>query len=106
MKTVIVVLSLLAAVAPLQAFDRSLNPDRYASIGLDVSAGKLPGMLKTVQAGAPATDGGFTKGLLDLRLPISNALSFHAFGSATGVNNNMSFSEGSEVGFGLRVFIQ
>jgi hypothetical protein len=59
-----------------------------------------------VAAGAPATDGGFVKGLVDFRLPISNAVTMHAFGSSTGVNNNMQFSEGHEVGLGMRVYFR
>lgn len=105
MKSVIVA-SILLVSSSVFALDRSLNPDKYPSIGLDVSGGKLAGILKDVPAGAPATDGGFVKGLLDLRMPISNAVTLHGFASSTGLNNNKQFSEGSEVGFGLRVYIQ
>lgn len=91
---------------PCHAYDRDKNPDRYLSVGLDVSAGHLAGILTDTPAGAPHMDGGFTKGLLDIRVPVSNAVTFHAFGSSTGVNNNMQFSEGSEVGVGLRVYLQ
>jgi hypothetical protein len=107
MKTLIVlVLIQTLSAGVLHAFDRSLNPDRYASVGLDISTGKLAGIQKDVAADAPHTDGGFVKGLLDLRVPISNALTVHAFGSSTGVNNNLQFSEGTEVGVGLRVYLQ
>jgi hypothetical protein len=108
MKSIFVAMmaTFITSAPPAQAFDRSLNPDRYMSIGLDVSGGKLPGMLKTVPAGDPSTDGGFVRGLLDVRIPVSNALTIHAFGSSTGVNNNLQFSEGNEVGVGLRVYIQ
>jgi len=105
MKSMLIIFA-VAIASPLHAFDRSLNPDRFTSIGLDVSSGKLAGMPKEVTAGTPHTDGGFVKGLLDIRLPISNALTIHAFGSNTGVNNNLQFSEGNEVGVGLRVYIQ
>lgn len=99
-------LVLILAVLPAHAFDRSNNPDKFTSIGLDVSSGKLAGIQKDTAAGAPHTDGGFVKGLLDVRVPITNALSMHAFGSSTGVNNNLQFSEGTEIGVGLRVFLQ
>lgn len=105
MKALIVTVLVAMGIGQALAFDRSQNPDRYMSVGLDVSSGKLAGMLKTVPAGEPATDGGFVKGLLDLRVPVSNALTVHAFGSATGVNNNLQYSEGSEVGLGFRVYI-
>lgn len=106
MKIVLVVVVLLASFTPLQAFDRTLNSDRFASIGLDVSSGKLAGIQKDTVLGAPHTDGGFVKGLLDVRVPISNVLTLHAFGSSTGVNNNLQYSDGSEVGIGLRVFLR
>lgn len=102
MKIIGVVVAMFLA-APALAFDRSMNPDRYPSIGLDVSGGKLAGIPK---AAVPHTDGGFTRGLLDVRVPISNALTVHAFGSATGINNNLDYTEGSEVGLGLRIYIK
>lgn len=107
MKTIGILIAVqMLSVGSLFAFDRTQNPDRYASVGLDVSTGKLAGIQKDVAAGAPHTDGGFVKGLLDIRVPISNAVTVHAFGSSTGVNNNMQFSEGTEVGLGLRVYLQ
>jgi hypothetical protein len=107
MKTIGVLIALqMLSTGSLFAFDKSLNPDKFPSIGLDVSSGKLAGIQKDTVAGAPHTDGGFVKGLLDVRVPITNALTVHAFGSSTGVNNNLQFSEGSEVGIGLRIFIQ
>lgn len=105
MKKLIVALVLLSPAISF-AFDKSQNPDRYTSVGLDVSTGKLAGMVKDTAAGAPHTDGGFVKGLLDVRMPISNALTLHAFGSSTGINNNLQFSDGTEIGVGLRVFLQ
>lgn len=99
-----VTLGLLLAL-PCQAFDRYNNPDQYPSIGIDLSGGKLAGMVKDDVAGTPHTDGGFVKGLLDIRVPITNALTLHAFGSSTGINNNLQFSEGNEIGIGLRVYI-
>lgn len=107
MKTVTLAIGLLMFVSAIGgAFDRSRNPDRFMSVGLDVSSGKLPGILTDQSVGDPHTDGGFVKGLLDVRLPVSNAITFHAFGSSTGVNNNMQFSQGNEVGIGLRVYLQ
>lgn len=100
------VVALLQIASAGWAFDRTENPDRYTSIGMDLSTGKLPGMLKKEVAGLPDTDGGFVKGLLDVRVPITNTLTMHVFGSSTGVNNNLEFSEGNEVGFGLRVYIR
>ena len=104
-KRMIVVGLLMMGSMVAQAFDRSQNPDRFMSVGVDVSSGKLPGILTDQVAGAPYTDGGFVKGLLDIRVPISNALTVHAFGSTTGVNNNLQFSDGNEVGIGLRVYL-
>lgn len=116
MKIILVALIVSSLVIPGYAFDTKLNPDRYPSIGLDLSQGKLPGILKDTQATgslfasvagtqAPHTDGGFVKGALDIRLPLTNILTIHAFGSATGMNNNLQYSEGSEVGIGLRVYL-
>lgn len=102
MKTLIVA-SLLALTANAWAFEVTHNPDRYPSVGLDVSSGHLAG-IDTVATGGPHTDGGFVKGLVDLRLPISNAVTLHAFGSSTGINNNLQFSNGDEMGLGLRVY--
>lgn len=105
MKTAIVVMLMLAAPVA-HAFDHSENPDRYMSVGLDVSKGMLPGMEKTRPAGTPSTDGGFVKGALDVRVPVTNILTFKVFGNATGVNNNLAFTEGSEIGIGLRVYVK
>lgn len=99
---------LLMLALPARAYDTKDNPDRYLSVGLDVSSGHLAGILKDTSklpADSPQTDGGFVKGALDVRVPISNAVTFHAFGSSTGINNNLQYSEGSEVGVGLRVYI-
>lgn len=107
MKTILCFLALqIACVGSLSARERPLNPDRFPSIGLDVSTGKLAGIAKDHAAGAPYTDGGFVRGQLDLRLPISNALTLRAFGNSTGINNNLQFSDGTEVGVGLRFYIQ
>lgn len=106
MKILLMTVAVLVLMSwPSQAFDRSLNPDRYPSIGLDVSGGKLAGMQKVVAHGAPDTDGGFMKGAVDFKLPISNALTVRAFGSSTGINNNKEFTEGNEVGVGFRIYI-
>ncbi len=104
-------LSTLVAIVTLAAgssfaFDKSQNPDRFLSFGVDLSTGKLPGMLTANQPGAPATDGGFVKGALDVRVPITNAVTIHTFGSTTGVNNNLQFSSGNELGVGFRVYLQ
>jgi hypothetical protein len=105
MKVIIAVVVLGILAVPAQAFDKTQNPDRYTSVGLDVSRGNLPGLLKDTEPGAPHTDGGFVKGALDVRYPLSNAVTLHAFGSSTGVNNNLQFSEGTEIGVGLRVYL-
>lgn len=105
MKTRLLLL-LLAVAQPCVAFDHYGNPDHYPSIGLDVSSGKLPGMLTTLAPGQPATNGGFVKGLLDLRYPLTDVVTVHAFGSSTGVNNNLQFSGGNEVGIGLRIYLR
>jgi len=107
MKRIIVVWTLVSTLAGVAgAWSTKENPDRYPSVGLDVSSGKLAGILKETPAGAAHTDGGFVKGLLDARVPISNVVTLHAFGSSTGVNNNLQFSEGHEVGLGMRVYFR
>lgn len=98
--------SLLAMCVKAWSFDISKNPDRYASVGLDVSSGHLAGINTTTVGDEPHTDGGYVKGLLDLRVPISNAVTVHAFGSSTSINNNRQFSDGNEFGMGLRVYLQ
>lgn len=111
MKTIIVTIWAVASTLMLfmcnaQAYEIDGNPDRYLSVGLDISAGKLPGMLKDAPASYPHTDGGFVKGMLDIRMPVCGSLTVHAFGSSTGINNNLQFSEGNEIGLGLRVYVR
>ncbi len=105
MKTIIL-LSAVLLTAPVFALDTKDNPDRFPSLGFDISKGKLPGVLTSNQPGAPATDGGFVKGAFDFQLPVTNALTVRTFGSTTGVNNSLQFSEGNELGVGLRVYIR
>ena len=97
------IFSLVAS--PVWGFDTSRNPDQWMSIGMDVSGGHLAGMMKDVAPDTPHTDGGFIKGLLDVRIPMTNTVTLHAFGSSTGINNNLQFSEGHELGVGLRVYL-
>lgn len=91
----------LLMIAPAQAFDKSLNPDRVPSIGLDLWKGQIAGMDRQTSE----TNGGTVGGHADFRLPVSNALSVHFFGESEGVNNNMRYTEGYKIGVGMRVFL-
>lgn len=86
------------------AFERRYNPDRFPSLGMDLSKGKLAGMLKDTAAGAPHTDGGFVKFDLDYKYPLNDVITLRAFGALTGINNNLQFSEGNQMGVGMRIY--
>lgn len=118
MKRVGLIALILSAAAVANAWEIEKNPDRYPSIGLDVSSGRLAGLPKggtpigslignTAGISSSAnTDGKFVAGQLDVRLPVSSALTVHAFGSSTSVNNNLQFTDGHSFGAGLRVYLQ
>jgi len=98
--------ALILCASSAFAWSTKENPDQYPSIGLDISSGKIAGVVKDNALGLPQTDGGFVKGLLDIRVPMTNTVTVHAFGSSTGINNNKQYSEGSEVGLGLRIYLK
>lgn len=117
MKTLFVVSTLLLLAGTAFGWEVPQNPDRYMSIGLDLSAGKQAGLYKSDQitlrsatqqlaATVPHSNASFVKGALDFRFPLTSALTLHAFGSSTGINNNLEFSNGHEIGLGVRVFIK
>lgn len=107
MKTIAIAVSVVCMVAAhAGAWEFQKNPDRYPSFGIETSAGKLAGIPRATPEGAPHTDGGFVQGKVDLRLPVSSYITLNLVGESTGINNNLQFSEGHRVGFGLRVYIQ
>lgn len=98
-----IVLALLAAAAA-HAWEIERNPDRYPSIGLDLYKGQLAGLPRAGVAGAQTT-GGTVGGILDLRLPVTGSLTWHAFASSEGAANNKDFTDGYRVGMGFRVYM-
>ena len=102
------VLALLQVASLGWASDHSQNPDRFMSIGIDGSAGKTPNIFKNGHYFTPRITENtdlFTKGAIDLRLPVTNSVTLHAFGSATDLNNRFKFKDGHEIGAGVRIYI-
>jgi len=106
MKRVGLMILMMLVAGKASAWQFEKNPDRLPSFGVEVSTGKLAGILKDTPAGSPHTDGGFVQGKLDVRLPVSHCVTVNVLGESTGVNNNLQFSEGNRVGLGVRVYIQ
>lgn len=98
--TLVVILALGGATA--HAFETRENPDKVPSFGLDLWKGQLAGIDRELAT----TNGGTVGGLFDYRHPVTNALTLHAFVESEGVNNNLRYSDGYRVGFGMRVYLQ
>ena len=101
-KTLALLIGLLCVSGPAMAFDRSMNPDRVPSFGLDLWKGQVAGLDRKLVE----TNGGTVGGLFDYRHPVSNSLTLRAFAESEGVNNNLRYTDGYRVGIGLRVFLQ
>jgi len=94
-------LVIMLIAAPLAAYEKPGNPDRYMSFGIEAFKGQEAGIAKTAD-----TNGGTAGGKLDIRLPISSNITLNAFGENTGINNNKGYTEGYKIGFGVRIYVK
>lgn len=115
MKTLTLLALLAVTAAPLYAGDTSKNPDRYVSLGMDFTYGRLPdgypGLVEYDPAGGQNIILRETHAIQeqqivgDLRAPVNNWLTLSMHG---GPWSQMAFngkSNGYTVGAGFRVYL-
>jgi hypothetical protein len=101
----LVIVMVLVVAAPSWAWEKSSNPDRYPSIGIELAKGQVAGIPRKGVDG-DVSNGGTVGFLGDFRFPATQSLTLHASLQSDGINNNLAYTEGYRLALGLRVYIK